>query len=306
MTTRNLAASVRARLLNHARDTKQDFNLVLTRFFLERMLYRISVSNYANQFLLKGALLFDLWFDVPHRPTRDADFLGFGPPDLITLKTTFKEICSIEVDDGVVFQSNTVKVTEIRKDANYAGIRITLKAILDGARSQIQADIGFGDAVTPGPEEVEYPTLLNDLPSPKIKAYPHYTVVAEKFEALSKLGISNSRMKDYFDLWTLACHCSFEGETLSKAIHTTFSRRNSNLSAQAPLGLTATFANDTQKQTQWQAFLSKNALTAQPLKEIVEFLAHFLIPVAAAASGKQPFNFYWERGGLWQPIKVER
>lgn len=192
MSNRNMAASVRARLLNHAREAKQDFNLVLTRFCLERLLYRISVSDHAEQLLLKGALLFDLWFDVPHRPTRDVDFLGFGPSALPDVENTFKQICNIDAEDGVVFQPDTVRAADIRKDANYAGVRITLLALLDGARCQIQADIGFGDAVTPGPQEVEYPTILKDLKAPKLQVYPRYTVVAEKFEALCKLGHQQS------------------------------------------------------------------------------------------------------------------
>ena len=234
MTKRNVAASVRARLLNHARSTKQDFSLVLTRFCLERLLYRISISNHADQFLLKGALLFDLWFDIPHRPTRDADFLGLGSSELPTIEKTFKEICSIDAQDGVAFQPQTVLATEIRKEANYSGVRVILLATLDGARYQIQANIGFGDAVTPEAEEVEYPTLLKDLEASKLHAYPRYTVVAEKFEALSKLGITNSRMKDYYDLWILAQHTDFDGETLGQAIHTTFTRRKSDLPVKPP------------------------------------------------------------------------
>lgn len=299
MTKRNVAASVRARLLNHAREAKQDFNLVLTRFCLERLLYRISVSDYVSHFLLKGALLFDLWFDMPHRPTRDADFLGCGPSELPSVENTFKEICSIDVDDGAVFQPDTVRAAEIRKDADYAGVRITLLATLDGARCQIQADIGFGDAVTPGPQEVAYPTILRDFEAPKLHAYPRYTVVAEKFEALSKLGMANSRMKDYFDLWILARHTDFDGETLRQAIEATFSRRKTDLAAEPPLGLTAIFAQDAQKQTQWQAFLRKNALEALPLEDVVDFLAGFLMPVATAVSRRQSFVLHWKAGGLW-------
>lgn len=299
MTKRNVAASVRARLLNHAREAKQDFNLVLTRFCLERLLYRISVSNHANHFYLKGAMLFDLWFDVPHRPTRDVDFLGFGSSELPSAESTFKEICSIDVDDGVVFLPDTVRAAEIRKEANYTGIRITLLATLDGARCQIQADIGFGDAVTPGPQEVEYPTILKEFNAPKLQAYPRYTVVAEKFEALSKLGMTNSRMKDYFDLWILACHSDFDGETLCQAIKATFSRRKTDLAAAPPLGLTMAFAQDRQKQIQWQAFLRKNALEAPPLKDVVEYLADFLMPVATAASSETSFALFWNAGGPW-------
>ncbi len=153
MKQRNIAASVRARLLNLAREKQQNFDLVLTRFCLERLLYRISISEYADQFLLKGAMLFDLWFDIPHRPTRDVDFLGFGSSDLSDIKSTFSEICSIEVPDGVAFEPDSIEAVEIRNEANYAGVRVTLLAIVGGARSHIQADIGFGDAVFPGPED---------------------------------------------------------------------------------------------------------------------------------------------------------
>ena len=190
----NVSASVRARLLNLARERRQNFDLVLTRFCLERLLYRISISNHASQFLLKGAMLFDLWFDIPHRPTRDIDFLGFGSSKIADIENTFRDICRIEVSDGVAFEPDSVKAVEIRNEANYPGVRVTLLAIVSGARSKIQADIGFGDAVSPGPEDATYPVILNDLEAPKLRVYPHYTVVAEKFEALSTLGIANSRM----------------------------------------------------------------------------------------------------------------
>jgi len=195
MNERNVAASVRARLLNRAKETRQDPNLVLTRYAIERLLYRLSISPHADQFLLKGALLFDLWFDIPHRPTRDADFLGFGSAELPVIEHMFKDICSIERSDGVVFQSSSVHATEIRKDANYTGVRVTLIGKIDSARSQIQIDIGFGDVVIPGAEQVEYPVMLQEFEAPKLRAYPRYTVVAEKFEALASLGIANSRMK---------------------------------------------------------------------------------------------------------------
>lgn len=154
MTEKNIAASVRARLLNRARELRQDFNLTLTRYAIERLLYRISVSPHADQFLLKGALLFDLWFDIPHRPTRDADFLGFGSAERPRIESIFKAICTIEASDGVTFQADSVRATEIRKDANYTGVRVMLLGVIDGARCPIQIDIGFGDIVTPGPENV--------------------------------------------------------------------------------------------------------------------------------------------------------
>lgn len=301
MSPRNVAASVRARLLSHARETRQDFNLVLTRYCLERLLYRLSISNYANQFLLKGALLFDLWFDIPHRPTRDIDFLGFGSSELPDIENTFKEISAIDAGDGVTFLSGTVQASEIRKDANYAGVRVTLRADIDGAKIPVQVDIGFGDAVTPEPVKVEYPVFLPEFDAPKLRAYPRYTVVAEKFEALSKLGIANSRMKDYFDLWILARYTDFEGETLREAIHATFTRRKTVLSSQTPFGLTMAFAQDSQKQTQWRAFLRKNALEPVLLEEVVEIVGAFLMPVANAASSGGDFALHWiAEASRWQ------
>lgn len=160
MTVRNLGVSIRDRLLNKARAEKRDYNLMLTRYALERLIYRISISPYRDQFLLKGALLFDLWFDVPHRPTRDVDFLGYGPADIPHLEGVFRELCAIDANDGIEFQAKTVKAAEIRKEANYAGVRVTLIGVLAGAKCPVQADIGFGDAVVPGPEEVTYPVLL--------------------------------------------------------------------------------------------------------------------------------------------------
>lgn len=302
MSERNVAASVRAKLLNRARDTKQDFNLVLTRYAIERLLYRISISKHAKHFLLKGALLFDLWFDIPHRPTRDADLLGFGSAELHHLEGMFKEICSIEIADGIVFLPDTVRAAEIRKEANYAGVRVTLLGLLDGARSTVQVDIGFGDAVTPAPEVAGYPVILPEFEAPKLRVYPRYTVVAEKFEALTSLGIANSRMKDYFDLWMLARHTDFDGETLREAIRATFGRRKTALPNGAPFGLTDAFARDPQKQTQWLAFLKKNRLTAMPLGEILLMLSDFLMPIADAARSNASFRGQWRAGGPWEFI----
>ena len=301
MSERNVAASVRARLLNRARETKQDFSLVLTRYAIERLLYRISVSNHADQLLLKGALLFDLWFDIPHRPTRDADFLGFGSTELHHIEGVFKEICAIETHDGVTFQPDTVRAAAIRMEANYAGVRVMLLGVIDGARCHIQIDIGFGDAVTPGPEDVEYPVMLSEFATPKLRAYPRYTVVAEKFETLSSLGIANSRMKDYFDLWILARHTDFDGDILRKAVQATFDRRTTPLPTDAPFGLTAGFAQDAQKQAQWNAFLKKNKLEALSLDEVIAALRIFMLPIIEAASRDAVLPFSWQAGGPWAP-----
>lgn len=299
MTKRNIAASIRARLLNHARETRQDFNMVLTRYALERLLYRISMSSYRDSFLLKGALLFDLWFDIPHRPTRDADFLRYGSAEISRLKEIFQELCRIEDDDGIKFQSETVSATEIRKDSNYAGVRIKMLGVLDGARCPVQVDIGFGDVVTPAPEIVYYPVIINDLDAPNLKVYPRYTVVAEKYEALTSLGIANSRMKDYFDLWVLSQYAEFDGQTLSQAIAATFKRRKTPLPEATPFGLTPAFTQDAQKQTQWNAFLRKNGITADPLHVIAEALITFLMPITVSAHEGIEFSGNWAFGGPW-------
>ena len=301
MTGPDIGASVRARLLNKAKAEGQDFNLVLTRYAVERLLYRLGASRHAGRFLLKGALLFDLWFDIPHRPTRDADLLGFGPAELPTLEAVFRDLCGavVEPADGICFQPETVRAQEIRKEANYGGIRVTLVGLLAGARCPVQIDVGFGDAVTPGPEPVEYPTLLPELPAPRLRAYPRETVVAEKLEALVTLGIANSRMKDYFDLWVLASHADFDGEILTRAIRATFSRRATPLPEGVPFGLSEAFAVDAQKQTQWRAFLRRNALEPIELTEVLDLLSRFLVPPLRAARTAMPASVHWVHGPGW-------
>lgn len=272
---RNSAASIRARLKNHADATQQDFNQILTRYGLERLLYRLSVSPHAQSFLLKGALLFALWFDAPHRPTRDADFLGFGSDDPSAIAAMFREICAIEADDGMAFDPATVRAGEIRTTANYGGVRVELNATLDGARLALQVDIGFGDAVTPAAQEIEYPTLLAGMPAPHLRVYPRETVFAEKLEAIVQLGLPNSRMKDYFDLLVLARENAMDATVLVQAIAATFARRGTPLPATPPVGLTEVFGNDPAKQTQWKAFLRKGRLAAPDLGAVVAELAAF-------------------------------
>ena len=301
MSQRNIAASVRDRLLKIAKANQQDFNLLVNRYCIERLIYRLSASEYVDRFLLKGALLFDLWFDIPHRPTRDADFLGLGPSDITTIKNTFKEICDIDTKDGVTFKSETVDAKEIRKEGNYPGLRVTLLAMIENMRCSVQVDIGFGDAVTPSPEDIEYPTILEEFTVPRLQAYPRYTVVAEKLEALTKLGIANSRMKDYFDLWILAHHSDFEGGILLKSIQATFGHRQTEIPGERPFGLTDAFAQDNQKQIQWSAFLRKNSLEALPLKDVVHFLSGFLSPVIQSAGTNHPFDLFWKHGSPWLP-----
>ena len=267
--SRNIAASVRARLKQYADAKKQDFNLTLTHYGLERLLYRLSISPHAPNYLLKGALLFSLWYDQPYRPTRDADLLGFGPDDVESAVNAFREICQIAVEDGIAFDAALVQGAVIRKEAGYGGVRIDLRATLDSARIVLQVDIGFGDAVTPAAQVVTYPVLLDDLPAPQLRSYPKYTVVAEKFHAICLLGMANTRMKDYFDLWVLMTEGTLDPTELRRAIAATFERRKLAMPSSLPTGLSDSFSGDTTKQTQWTAFLKKNRLEAMDLASVV-------------------------------------
>jgi predicted nucleotidyltransferase component of viral defense system len=275
----NLAASVRARLLNVAKAQGVDFNQVLVRFALERILYRLTQSQHADRFLLKGALLFTLWYDMPHRATRDADLLGFGASDLVSVAETFREIAAVAVDDGIAFDPASVTVEEIRKEAGYGGVRVLIAGELAKARCKTQIDVGFGDAVTPAPVDSVYPVLLDDLPAPRLRAYPTYTVIAEKLHAIALLGMSNSRLKDYFDLSVLLEREILDTDLLAQAIKATFKRRGMAVPADLPIGLTKEFSTDPSRQTLWQAFIKKNELTALPLQAIVERLRTALEPV---------------------------
>ena len=299
---KNTAASVRDRLLALARERGEDFQLLLTQYGLERLLYRLSRSGYRDRFILKGAMLFMLWSDQPHRPTRDVDFLGFGDSSEASLQAIFRDLCDVPVEnDGLTLMAASVQVEVIRDETEYGGMRVRLFGDLAGARVPIQADIGFGDAVTPEAREIEYPTLLGN-PAPHLKAYPRETVVAEKYQALVHLGIANSRMKDFYDLWVIARKFDFDGLILSEAIRNTFSRRHTSLPEHASSGLSPEFHEDVQKNTQWNAFIRKGMLVTSPpsLTEVCLFLETFLLPPTQALIQSQDFKAKWKPGGPWR------
>ncbi len=276
----NIAASIHARLLNRAKARGEDFNLVLTRYAVERFLYRLSTLPARENFCLKGALLFDLWFDVPHRPTRDADFLGFGLQDAEALAVTVRDTCAVSADDGMVFEAASINVEEIREEARYGGLRVRLLGMLGKARSTVQLDVGYGDAVTPGPQEAAYPVMLAGLPPPRLRVYPRATVIAEKLEAIVSLGMTNSRMKDFFDIRALALEAAPDAARdvvqLGDAIKATFHRRGTALPDGTPLGLSDEFARDPTKRAQWKGFLNKNRLGELTLEEVVEDARRFV------------------------------
>jgi len=297
---RNLSASVRQRLLNRARERGEDFQLVLTWYAIERLLYRLSQSAHANTFVLKGALLFACWSGQSHRPTRDLDLLGFGDPRVSRMEEIFREVCQVPCEDGLELDAGSVQGEEIRGADEHDGVRIRLAARLAGARVLLQVDIGFGDVVVPPPEPIDYPVLL-DSPAPQLRAYPREAVVAEKFQALVSLGIANTRMKDFYDLWHLGREFEFDGDSLARAIGATFERRRTPIPGDPPLALTADFHEDAAKQTQWRAFLRRGAVAdVVELRSVLDLIRSFLMPPAAAAGRGKGFASYWPRGGPWR------
>lgn len=304
MTGPNLAASVQVRLLNRAKIEGRDYTQILTRYGLERLLYRLSISPHSENFVLKGALLFDLWFDVPLRPTRDIDLLGFGLAELPLVMQVFRDVCDIAVGtvDGMRYNADSVTAEEIRNEANYSGIRVKLEGKLGNARCPVQIDIGYGDAVTPDAETVEYPVLLKDFPVPILRVYPRYTVVAEKLEAAITLGIANTRMKDYYDLWVLCEREVFEGVMLARAIQATLNRRETQIPETIPVGLSNGFASDLQKQRQWSAFLKKNKLGPLDLDVVISRLQEWLLPVLFREEGYQ--SKLWDAAKGWHRVAI--
>jgi predicted nucleotidyltransferase component of viral defense system len=279
---RDVGASVRARLLTLARQKGQAFDLLLTRYANERLLHRLSLSPHRNRFVLKGAMLMTTWFDDPHRPTRDVDFLGYGDPAPDAMLVTFREICAIEVDDGMVFDVDALRVELIREELEYGGLRLRTTGALAGARITVIIDIGFGDAIEPGIEEINLAVLL-DVPQPRLRVYARETVIAEKFQAMVMLGLANSRMKDFYDVWILSRSYDFDEDRLSRAIAATFERRATAIPSEAPVALTPTFATDAGKQRQWAAFVRDLAIEIPVFETVVADLAGFLMPHARRA-----------------------
>ena len=291
---RNAGASVRARLLEHARTKGADFQILLTRYAIERLLYRLSVSDQRDRFVLKGAMLFSTWVVDPFRPTRDLDLLGIGDPDPAAVAETFRTICRTAVpDDGVIFNADRLAAAAIREHAEYGAVRVKTSATIAGARIAIQVDIGFGDIVTPAPVVIAYPTLL-DGPVPNVCAYPVETVVAEKFQALVALGVGNTRLKDFYDLWFIAQTFDFDRTTLTTAVHRTFERRRTQLPTELPTGLGEAFAAD--KAAQWIAFLTRESMAAAPQQfaTVVTDLRKFLMPFLG---GVPTTGETWRSGG---------
>jgi len=299
---KDVARSVHQRLLNVARKTGRPFNDVVQYYADERWLGRLSKSPHGGRFVLKGALMLLVWDTPMTRPTRDIDLLGRVSNDLESMRSLMAEICRTPVeDDGLVFDAESVTTERIAEDADYEGVRSKFRARLGTNRIAMQIDIGFSDVITPAPVRITYPTIL-DLPMIDLHAYNRETVVAEKFEAMVKLGELNSRMKDFFDIWLLARHFAFDGRVLAEAIRRTFEQRGTPVEAE-PICFTGEFATDSSRVTQWSAFLRRSRLEDAPAEfpEVVRHVRAFLRLPATALTEAREFDMRWPPGGPWQP-----
>jgi predicted nucleotidyltransferase component of viral defense system len=301
--TPNLAASVHQRLLNLSRSQGRDHTLVLRRYALERLLYRLGVSTHADRFVLKGATLFSVWDANLYRPTRDLDLLAFGDASAAALTMVFADLCNVVVEpDGIMFDRDSIRVSEIREHQQYGGQRVDLNAMLGSASIPVQVDIVVGDAVTPPAALTDLPVML-PFPAPRLCIYPKETVVAEKLQAMVVLGMLNSRLKDYYDIWYLSRTMPFDGKALCAAIQATFERRATAIPSSIPVGLTASFAQEQGRSVQWTAFLRRHGLL--PLNEnadlgvVVAEVAAFLMPCLEALTGNGRRPSAWPPGGPW-------
>lgn len=298
---KNIAASVRQRLLNKAKRTDRPFDELLQYYAMERFLYRLSRSEHRDKFVLKGALMFIAWKGLRSRATRDIDLAGKTKNSVENLVAIVKNVCEIEVEpDGMRFDSSTVAGERIKEDADYAGVRVRFIGRLEQARATMQIDVGFGDTITPEPVAIDYPVIL-DMPAPRLNGYPRETVVAEKFQAMVYLGLLNTRMKDFFDLWLLAHQFDFQGALLGKALNETFVQRKTELALE-PVVFTEAFWADQQKNVQWRAFLAKTRLAHAPreLKEAVMTARDFLSPVIEACLRSEDLKITWRAPGPWR------
>lgn len=298
---KNIAASVHQRLLNKAKESSRPFNELLQHFAIERFISRLSKSPHADRFVLKGALMFSAWTGSMSRPTMDIDLLGKIDNSLDLIVAVVKDVCETEVEnDGIIFHTDTVTAARITEDADYKGVRVLLRGSLGSIRLFLQIDIGFGDVIIPEPDRVKYPVLL-DFPSPELSGYTMESTVAEKFQAMVKLGLLNSRMKDFYDIWFLCRIFDFKGETLVEAIRKTFERRKTPLTSE-PTIFNPSFMKDENKQAQWLGFINKAKLADAPaiFENVAAEVKVFLQPAAASIVDRQTFRFFWAAPGPWR------
>lgn len=299
----NVAASIRQKLLNLSHSQGRPFDEVLQFYAMERFLYRISLSEHNDKLILKGALMLIAWQAPSSRPTADLDFLGRHANDPEAIVAMVKKICSEVVeDDGLTFSTESIAAELITEDADYQGVRVRFMGTLENARIPMQLDIGFGDILLPGPLTMDYPTLLN-LPKPVIYGYTRESSIAEKLEAMVKLGIANSRMKDFYDIWYLSRWFDFDSTELARAITATFNKRGTKLS-QPPMIFSAEFTENSQKQLQWSAFVKKSGLAGAPatMGQVIQELKRFLLPIIDAVVSGESVRESWSPKDGWQKV----
>jgi hypothetical protein len=298
---KNISASVHQRLLNKARESRRPFNELLQYFAIERFMYRLSKTPHVERFILKGALMLPVWKAPLTRPTKDIDLLGYLDTDVQIITNAFRDVCEQGVEsDGMLFDADSVSGEIIMEEADYGGIRVGLQGSLGSARVSLQIDVGFGDVITPSASEITYPTIL-DMPPPALRGYSRESTVAEKFQAMVKLGALNSRMKDFYDIWMLSCEFNFEGSVLAAAITSTFQNRRTDVPKRI-VPLEESFGKDPTKTSQWQGFISKSKLDNVPhsFAECIAALGVFLRPVAEALYVGKPFDRSWVAPGPWK------
>lgn len=284
---KNIAASVKHRLLAIAREQGRVFDILLVRFALERLLFRLSKSAYRDRYVLKGGMLVTVWLDHDKRETRDIDFLGFGDADASSIKDIFAEIMSIASDDGLKFDTHALAATVIREDTEYGGIRLRTSVYLERTRIPITLDIGFGDALADAPQSIAYPSLLG-MERPEVRSYPPEAVIAEKFQAVVALGLANGRMKDFYDLWAVPKTQVIEGGTLDAAIMATFARRGTAIPDHRPIGLSESMAKDAAAQQRWRAYCQSLELPDLEFQQILDEVWASLSASCARLRGDQP------------------
>ncbi len=298
---KDVPASVRTRLQKNATETGRPFQEVLQYFAIERFLYRLAQSPHAEKLVLKGSLMLNAWRAPSTRPTRDIDFLAKMSNDVDSVLQVVREVCQQQVElDGLAFDVESLKGRVIKEDADYEGIRVTFRGYLKNARIPMQIDMGFGDVVVPSATLMDYPTILDYAP-PRLYGYSRETMVAEKFEAMVKLGQLNSRLRDFFDIWLLSRHFDFQGPMLAQALQRTFENRGTPMNSK-PVALTSEFASDATKQTQWKGFLRKSLVDFAPtsLQNVTDLISAFIKPVASAVQHTQPFDLRWQAPGPWE------
>ncbi len=298
---KNITASVHQRLLNQAKESSRPFGELLQYYAIERFIYRLTKSPHADKFILKGALMFSAWCGPRSRPTMDIDLLGTIDNRLEVITAAIKDACLMVVEaDGISFDAESLEAARITEDAEYKGVRVRVSGNLGNARISIQIDIGFGDIIVPKPCSIAYPTLL-DFPAPELKGYTMESTIAEKFQAMVKLGVLNSRMKDFYDIWLLSITFDFKGKIMAKAVEKTFEKRNTAVTLEAAL-FDPSFGKDESKDVQWRAFLRKSRLINAPQSfvEIVDAVKLFLEPIAVSIAEGRVFNSNWSAPGPWR------